>query len=192
MATTSSPVIHITRGPTQENHAGPVVEVTRGPTQENHPGPSVQVILGTSILIHNVIRGPQFRTANLTRSIFIQPLFSILSRTIGISLLSAATTNIFTATAGVTLIHGIVLRITSSTGISADASISIGINPSTTNLFSAQDLINVRNLNDVYSFWSDKSTTLIATATDAIDLTVTNAATGTTLVAEAFVIGTPL
>jgi len=139
-----------------------------------------------------ILRGPQFRPANLARNIFTQSLFSVLSTTTGINLLSAATTSLFTTTAGLTLIHGIVLRVTTGTGVSGDATVSIGINPSTTNLFSEQELINVRALNDVYSFWSDKSTTLVADLSDVIDLTVTNAGTGTTLVAEAFVVGTPI
>jgi len=125
--------------------------------------PSMSLGIGyesLSEILQSVFRGPQFRANDLTRNVFTQPLFSVLATKTGINLLSAATTTLFTTTAGVSLIQGIILIITTGTSITGDATVSIGINPSTTNLFVAQELITVRNLNDVYSFLCNRDSNL--------------------------------
>jgi len=86
------------------------------------------------------------------------------------------------------IIHGVLLRATTG-GATADATVSLGINPSTINLFDTQETVEFRATNDTFGLWSDKSTTLAALPDDTIDLDVTVAATGGSLTVDAYLIG---
>lgn len=135
-----------------------------------------------------LIRGAQFKINTIGDDRFVSRLTSVLSITF-IDLTFTGITTIFTVPSGKTaLIHGVVLHSTIGNA-ATDATSSLGINPSTTNLFALQELVNLRNTNDVWSFWSDKSTTLIAQAGEQIDLNITIAATGGVLGASVYLIG---
>jgi hypothetical protein len=187
----ASSTINIVKGAGLEPSASSTVDIVKGAGLEPSASSTINVTKGPPIPLLPLIRGLQFEAEQLRQNIFEQPLLSILSKTESINLKTIATTSLYTAT-GLTLIHGVVLRVTTGTAITADATVSAGVNPSTTNLFSAEELIDVRALNDIYSFWSDKSTTLIMQNADVLDLRVTIAATGSVLIAEAHVIGTPI
>jgi hypothetical protein len=136
----------------------------------------------------NIIRGLQFRPRIIGDDRFVNRLTSVLSTTSAIDLTATGTTPLFTVPAGnLALIQGVILRVTSGTA-STDATISLGINPSTTDLFDEQELVQFRIVNDVFSLWSDKSTILVAQEGDQIDLDVTVAAAGT-LNPDAYLIG---
>lgn len=136
-----------------------------------------------------LIRGPQFRLNTIGADRFNNRLTSILSTTSTIDLTTTGGTTIFTVPSGnMALIQGVVLR-TVTGPASTDATISIGINPSTTNLFDLQELVQFRVTDDVFSLWLDKSTTLVAQSGEQIDFNVTIAATGGTLIADAYLIG---
>jgi len=85
-------------------------------------------------------------------------------------------------------INGVVLRATVG-GATVDATISLGVNPSTTDIFDTQETVNFRALNDTFALWSDKSTTIAAVTDDVIDLNVAIAATGGSLTVDAYLIG---
>ena len=87
------------------------------------------------------------------------------------------------------IILGCLLRIKSANTVTVDAAASLGINPSTTDLFAAETLVGVQSISDVWSFWKDTSVGLVANSADLVDLDVTVAATAATLTCDVFVIG---
>jgi len=140
-------------------------------------------------MANGLIRGPQFRLNTIGADRFNNRLTSVLSTTSAINLTSTGLTSLFTVPTGnMALIQGVVLRSTIGS-TTTDPTVSIGVNPSTTNLFDLQELVQFRVGDDVFSLWSDKSTTLVAQSGEQIDLDVTIAATGGTLTAEAYLIG---
>jgi len=143
---------------------------------------------GTLDLTNGLIRGPQFRANTIGGDRFNNRLTSVLSTTPIIDLTSTGLTSLFTVPAGnMALIQGVILRSTFGSA-TTDATISVGVGPSTTNLFDLQELVQVRTTYDIFSLWSDKSTTLVVQSGEQIDLDVTVAATGT-LIADAYLIG---
>lgn len=148
-----------------------------------------QSLRGTPDVTDGLIRGTQFRPNTIGSDRFNNRLTSVLSITSTINLSSTGITTLFTVPTGnMALLQGVALRSTASTA-TTDATISLGINPSTTNLFDLQELVQFRVADDVFSLWSDKSTTLVAQSGEQIDLDVTIAATGGALVVSAYLIG---
>lgn len=143
---------------------------------------------GTPV-INLFLRGAQFRVNTFGDDRFVSRLTSVLSTTSTVNLTATGTTSLFTVPASNTaLIHGVVLRATLGSA-TTDATVSLGINPSTINLFDLEPLVSFRNTNDVWSLWSDKTTTLIAQGNSQIDFDVTTAATGGSLNADIYLIG---
>lgn len=142
---------------------------------------------GTQVL--NLIRGPQLRFRTVGDDRFVNRLASILSTTSAIDMTSTATIPLYTVPTGkIAVINGLVFRSTLGSA-TTNAEVSVGINPSTTNIFDAQELVEFKNTDDIWSLWSDKSTTVIAQASEQVDLDVITAATGGTLDVDAYLIG---
>jgi hypothetical protein len=141
------------------------------------------------IITNGLIRGPQFRLNTIGADRFNNRLTSVLSTISPVHLTDTGTTTLYTVPTGnLALIQGVIIR--SILGpATTDATISLGINPSTTNLFDLQQLVNVRTINDIFSLWSDRSTTLVAQEGDQIDLDVTIAATGGSMNVTVYLIG---
>jgi hypothetical protein len=139
--------------------------------------------------VEGLIRGPQFRRATIGDDRFVNRLTSVLVTTTAIDLTSSGTTTtLYTVPAGkIAFINGIIFRAVQESAVT-DASVSVGINPSADNLFDEQQLVNFRVVHDVWSLWSDKSTTLIAQAGEQIDVNIVTPATGS-LLADAYLIG---
>jgi hypothetical protein len=170
-----------------QEHAGSVYTHTRDVELINRAGSVFSHTRGAPV-IDGLIRGPQFRYRTIGDDRFVNRLTSVISTTSAIDLTTTSVTNLYTVPVNkLLLIQGVVLRATNGSA-STDATVSVGINPSTTNIFDLQELVLFRNANDLWSLWNDKSTTLAAQASEQIDLTVDIAATGT-LDTDAYLIG---
>jgi hypothetical protein len=144
---------------------------------------------GTADLTNGLIRGPQFRSNTIADDRFVNRLSSVLSN-IAVDLSSTGQTTIYTVPSGnIALIQGVVFLARGTA--TSDPTVSVGINPSTDNIFDSQQLVNFQANNDVFSLWSDKSTTLVANGSDQIDVDVTIASLPQTpgMSAEVYVIG---
>jgi len=137
-----------------------------------------------------VLRGPQFRRNTVALDRFSSSLTSVLNVFEDLDLMTTGTTTIYTVPAGKSAsILGCLLRVKSSRAVTADSDVSVGINPSTINLFSVETLTEVRGVSDVWSFWKDKSVGLLAAGGQLIDLNVSVAATAAALTCDVFIIG---
>ena len=138
----------------------------------------------------NVLRGAQFSTNTVALDRFATPLAAVLAVFEDLDLTAAAASTVYTVPTGkIALIFGCLVRIKSSDTVTGDASASLGINPSTTDLFAEESMVAVQDVSDVWSFWKDTSGGLVANSGDDVDLDVTVAATATTLTCDVFVIG---
>jgi len=184
-----------TRDITATEHAGAVFTHTRDITATEHAGAVFTHTRGTPVtpIFGSGIRGPQFaqRTIGLDR--FFQTPLSALSVFDTVDLTTTGTTAVYTVPAtNSAIIVGCVILITSTNTVSGDAIVSVGISPATNNLFDAETLTEVRSVNDVWAFWSDKSTTLSISSGQTLIVDVITAATATTLDARVYVIGIEL
>jgi hypothetical protein len=137
-----------------------------------------------------ILRGAQFAERGIALDRFADPLAAILTVFEDLDLTATSTTTIYTVPTGKTaIILGCLLRIKSANTVTVDAAASLGINPSTTDLFAAETLVGVQSISDVWSFWKDTSGGLVANSADLVDLDVSVAATATTLTCDVFVIG---
>lgn len=138
----------------------------------------------------NVLRGSQFGTNTIALDRFSSPLMAILSVTTDLDLTTTGTTTVYTVPAGKSaIVLGCLLRIKAADTVTTDAEVSIGINPSTTDLFAAETLVAVQAVNDFWSFWKDESGGALAGSGSLIDLNVITAATATTLDSDIYLIG---
>lgn len=174
------------RGAAAEPGAGATYSFLRGAAFTPGPGATYS-FTREDLFVNGLIRGPQFQANTIGDDRFINRLTSVLSTT-SVDLAATGINSLLTVPSNkLALIQGIILRVTNDPA-TTDASISIGVNPSTVNIFSEQQLLQLRNTNDTWSLWSDKSTTIAADAAETIDLDVTVAATGT-LLCDVYVIG---
>lgn len=136
------------------------------------------------------IRGPQFESATIGVDRFANTPLSVLSAGTTVDLTATGSTTIYTVPSNRSLlVAGCLLQITTANTVSTDATASLGISPSTDNLFNAEPLVETQGVNDVWSFWSDKTTLLMASAGESIVVDVTVAATATQLNAATHLIG---
>jgi hypothetical protein len=136
------------------------------------------------------LRGPQFSEQSIALDRFALPLAAVLTIFENLDLTSATTTTIYTVPTGkIATVLGCVIRIKAADTVSADADVSLGINPSTVNIFPTETLTAVQANDDIWSFWKDKSIGLLATSGQQVDIDVVTAATATTLTSDVYLIG---
>jgi hypothetical protein len=137
-----------------------------------------------------VLRGAQFSTNTIALDRFATPLAAVLNVFEDLDLTTAATTTIYTVPAGSSVIVlGGLIRIKAADTVTTDAEVSIGINPSTTDVFAAETLVDVQSQNDFWSFWKDESAGVMASEGAVVDLDVSTSATATTLNSDIYLIG---
>ena len=135
-------------------------------------------------------RAQQFRYNTIDLDRFASPLGAVLDVYQDLDLTTATTTSIYTVPTGTSvIITGCLIRIKSADTVSVDADVSLGINPSTTNLFATETLVGVQAVHDFWSFWKQSSVGVLANAGEQVDLDVVTAATATTLTADVYIIG---
>jgi hypothetical protein len=135
------------------------------------------------------LRGPQFDLQTIDLDRFSDRLLSVLAIYEGLDLTSTGSTTVYTIPAGGgALISGVLLRVSENFPVTGDAEAEININ-GTTKIFPAENLVNFRGKDDIYSFWKDRSASNLAAAGATVDVNVLTAALGTTLDAQVFVIG---
>jgi hypothetical protein len=107
-----------------------------------------------------------------------------------VSLISTGLTTIYTVPAGKKLLLlGIVLHAMSANTVTAAPQISVGVNPSTTNIFAAETLFSFDAIGDMYTLWPNANKFIVANSNDVIDLNVNTAATAAVLTATIRIIG---
>jgi hypothetical protein len=189
---TGSVTLHLVRGASEPvvDQGSATFRAIKGASISNKSSGTFQSQRGTPILIEGLIRGPQFRDATIDQDRFVVGnIANVLSTASSVDLTAMGTSVIYTVPAdSLVLIQGVILRATAGT-VSTDATVSLGVNPSTTDLFDPTLLLEFRSVNDTFSLWSDKSTTVIGQAGETIDLDVTIAATGGLLTVDAYLVG---
>jgi len=129
-----------------------------------------------------------FQTINEDR--LSRTTFHAINSVTDIDLTSATTTTIFTAPSDKTaLILGVILEVTAADTITVPPQVSIGLNPSTTDVFAIETLITLDAVNDSYVYWANIHKAVSVANSGVLDLDVGVAATATTLVVTARVIG---
>ena len=137
-----------------------------------------------------LIRGNQIAPQTLTEDRMANITSYQLASQSGISLTAAVTTPIYTVPTGVTaLITGIILEVTAADTITSNPEVSIGVNPSTTNIFATEPLIALDTVGKVYYYWANLNNAVVAVAGSQIDLDVSIAATATALEVTARILG---
>ena len=170
------------------NIAGGVISHTRDVGLENIAGGVITHTLDNPT--SNLIRGPQFKYRDIEVDRFTNNILSVITSINAFDLTAAATTGLYTVPASNTLLlSGIIIRVTSSSNVTVDAQVEIGVNPSTDNLFAVETLVQTRDFNDLWSFWADKSTNVVIPGGETIDLTVVTGAAASSLYADIFLIG---
>jgi len=137
------------------------------------------------------VRGPQVKQQDITLDRLAQPTSSTIATNVNILLTATGDTQLFTATQK-TYILGVILRVNISNTVTVPPQVSIGVSPSTDNVFANEALINFDADNDLYTFWNNLNTATVLNASDVLQLTVNTAATATTLLAVAYVVGVVL
>jgi len=190
MATTCSPVQQLIRGTPVLPNPGAVQQIVRETPILPNPSSTMQLLRGTP-LNDLGIRGPQIEPFDLQLDRLANITSAVLSITASIDLTTIATTALFTATQK-TYVLGVLLRVTTADTVTAVAEASVGVNPSTNNVFANEPLINIDAVDDLYTFWNNTNTGTILNTSQQLDLSVNTGATATTLVATAYVIGVQL
>jgi hypothetical protein len=99
-----------------------------------------------------------------------------------------ASTSVFPAFTKDVVITSVVFRCTAATAVATPATIKVEKNPAAGDIFSAEQLTAVTAVGDIWVF-SAEAKGLLGAAGTTLDVTVTVAATGTTLTLAADVIG---
>jgi hypothetical protein len=134
------------------------------------------------------VRGPQIEPYDLELDRLTNITSAALATVAGIDLTSIATTALFTATQK-TYVLGVILRVSTADTVTGVAEASVGVNPSADDVFANEQLVNLDQVGDLYSFWGNAGTGTILNTSDQLDLSVNTGATATSLVAVAYVIG---
>jgi hypothetical protein len=148
-------------------------------------------IRGSEIYDSAGIRGPQIEPYDLELDRLVNITSASLAIVDDIDLTSIATTPLFTATQK-TYVLGVILRITTADTVTVVAEASIGVNPSTNDMFANEQLVNFDAVDDLYAFWNNSNTGIILNTAEQLDLSVNTGATATSLIAVAYVIGVQL
>lgn len=112
-----------------------------------------------------------------------------LSGDVAIDSFSLGANAVYTAPAAQkVVITKVVLRCTAATGVATPASAKVEINPAAGDIFDTESLIGVLAVDDQWIF-SAEARGLVVPAGGQVDLTIVNAATGTSQTLEADVFG---
>lgn len=102
---------------------------------------------------------------------------------------SPGATAIYTAPASNKIVlTRVAVRCTAATAVATPATVKIEINPAAGDVFAAESMVGVLDVDDVWIF-SAEARSIVVPAGATVDLTVTIAATGTSQSLEAEVIG---
>lgn len=176
---------------------GPTIKTPIGSAFTSVQDPAIKPAIGSAFthiqeLAAGIgIRGPQIEPYDLTLDRLANITSASLAIIPDIDLTSVATTALFTATQK-TYILGVLLRITTATTVTDVAEASIGVNPSTNNVFATESLVNLNTANALYTFWNNTNTGTILNTSDQLDLSINTGAIATALAAVAYVIGVEL
>lgn len=187
MASTVSPAQQLVRGTPVLPGPGPVQQLVRETPINPNAGPAQQLIRGAPFPDLG-IRGPQIEEADLELDRLTNATGATLATVGGINLTLTATIPLFTATQK-THVFGVLLRATTANTVTVFPTVSIGVNPSTNNVFADTTLSEFSQVDDLYTFWQNLNTGTILYGSDQLDLTINTAATANSLVATAYVIG---
>lgn len=137
-------------------------------------------------------RSQQFAPGTITQSRLIDKQVVLLGTTSSVDLTSTGATTIHTVSANRVLILGATLQISSVTGLTTQPEVSIGVSPGTADVFASQELLNFTDVDQVYHFWGNLNTAVIASNTDLVVLNVVTGATATTMDVTVRLYGIPL
>lgn len=111
-----------------------------------------------------------------------------LNSSTAVNAFSATAQAVFTAPTGKqVMITKVVLRCDAASGVSTEATAKVEINPAAGDLFAAEILTAVLTVDDTWTFIAE-ARGLVVPAGSTVDVTITNAATGTsqTFIADVF------
>lgn len=137
------------------------------------------------------IRGPQVEPKTIETNRIIPDLAASLATVGDIDLTSTGQTTLYTVPAGTSkvLVLGVVIAATYANTVTVVPEVSIGVSPSTDDIFAVELLTGFDVTPETYTFWGNLNTGHIATTGESIILNVSTAATATGLVAAARLIG---
>ena len=137
------------------------------------------------------IRGPQIEYRTLANDRFESDFGFLLGSTFDIDLTTTGQTTIYTvpASVGKVIILGVALEISFGLDVTVAPQVSLGVDPSTDNLFAPETLTEFTTDRSLYTFWSNLNITNIAATGSDILLDVTSASTATALFITAHVFG---
>jgi len=113
-----------------------------------------------------------------------------LINTANVDLRALGVVTIYTVPAGKkAIILGIILHAMSADTVTVAPQISVGVNPSSSNIFATEKLFNFNSVGDMYTLWNNTTQYTIANAGETLDLNVSTIATATALTATIRIIG---
>jgi hypothetical protein len=137
-----------------------------------------------------LFRSGQIRDQELDEDRLSKTTSHAINSVASVDLTSATTTTIFTAPSDKTaLIIGVILEVTAANTVTVPPQVSVGLNPSTTNVFAVETLINLDAVNNSYVYWANLNKAVTVANGGILDLDVAVASTATSLVATARVVG---
>jgi len=137
-----------------------------------------------------LFRGPQIKEMDLAEDRLAKITSQSLNFVTGIDLTATGTTTLFTAPSDqAALIFGVLLQVTAANTVTVAPDVSLGLNPSTANVFDTESLIGFNAVDDLYIYWANKHTAVTVANGGLLDLDVSVAATATTLTTTARVLG---
>lgn len=185
----ASGIVHALRGSALNDRASGIVHALRGSALDDRASGIFRDVRGAPVSAG--VRGPQIEPFGLQLDRLANITSASLATVASIDLTAVATTALFTATQK-TYVLGVLLRVTTADTVTAVAEASIGVNPSTNNLFANEQLVSLDAVDDLYIFWNNANAGTILNTAQQLDLSVNTGATATTLVATAYVIGVQL
>jgi len=137
-----------------------------------------------------LFRGPQLDFTDINEDRLAKETTHALGAVTGIDLTTTGVTTVFTAPSGkIALIFGVLLEATDADTVTVVPQISLGLNPSTTNIFPTETLINFDTTGDLYLYWANVHKAVTVVDGGILDLDVVMAATATTLDVTARILG---
>jgi hypothetical protein len=137
-----------------------------------------------------LLRGPQIAEGTLAEDRLVKTTAYALETTTDIDLTSTGVTTVYTAPSDKTaLIFGVILQVTAADTVTGAPGVSVGLNPSTDNVFAVETLTALDAVGELYHYWANIHKAVAISNGGVLDLDVDAAATATTLTATARVIG---
>jgi len=153
-------------------------------------GPGTLATFTMDISDAPLLRGPQIKINDLNEDRLVKVTSYVLDTVINIDLTSTGITTLFTAPSDKkALVLGVILQATSADTVTVAPQVSVGLNPSTNNVFATEPLVSFDTAGSVYHFWNYINKATVVPASGVLDLNVSVAATATSLIASARVVG---